>query len=123
MRQDSSEHHLKPDAPLPHPQIQPTNAPISSAPPIQTYLGLGNTTQVSEAQQAPALSDREWMVRVKAIRQLERLQEQAPISLLITALGDEHQAVRAAAARALGTLNARAPGTPLVSALQDTSWH
>ena len=120
MRQDSSEHHLKPDAPLPHPQIQHTNAPNSSVLPIQIYLGLGNATLVSEA---PTLSHREWMVRVKAIRQLERLQEQAPIPLLITALEDEHQAVRATAARALGTLNARASIAPLVTALQDTSWH
>jgi WD40 repeat protein len=123
MRHDGSKQHLNPDAPLPHAQSQHAEASASSVTSIQSYLGLGNTIPISETQLIPTLSHHEWIVRVKAIRHLERSQEQEHISHLIAALQDEHQAVRAAAARALGTLPTHTAITPLVTTLEDTSWH
>jgi WD40 repeat protein len=123
MRHDDSEQHVNPDAPLPHAQSQHVDASNSAVSALQSYLGLGNTAFTSDAQIISALSHHEWMVRVKAIRHLERLQELAHIPHLIAALQDEHQAVRAAAARALGPLPVHTAITPLVTTLEDTSWH
>ncbi len=105
---------------------QAVDAPISFLPSVQRQLGLEREQSGADSsihEQLTALTDRDWRVRVSAIRTLERWGTRAPMAVLVQALEDEDSTVRAAAVHALGMLGEQAPLEHLVSALQDSDWH
>lgn len=94
-------------------------------PPL-TYLGLGNSVAAyarSDEQLLADLHHPDWTVRVRALKQLGRLEERTPLDLFLAALQDEHKAVRATAVRMLGRLKEDIPLAPLLVALYDPDWH
>jgi WD40 repeat protein len=105
---------------------QASDAPISFVPSVLHQLGLEreqSSTDSSFHEQLAALNDRDWRVRVSAVRTMERWGTRSPMAVLVQALEDEDSTVRAAAVHALGMLGEQAPVEHLLSALQDNDWH
>ncbi|MHB8600469.1 MAG: WD40 domain-containing protein [Ktedonobacteraceae bacterium] len=105
---------------------QAMDAPISFVPSVLRQLGLDREQSGADSSihvQLAALNNRDWRVRVSAIRTLERWGTRAPMAVLVQALKDEDSTVRAASVHALGMLGEQAPVEHLVSALQDSDWH
>lgn len=105
---------------------QAIDTPISFVTSVLHQLGLDREQSSADSsfhEPLAALNDRDWRVRVSAIRTLERWGTRAPMAVLVQALEDEDSAVRAAAVHALGMLGEQAPVERLLAALQDSDWH
>ncbi len=72
------------------------------------------------------LASSEWQIRIHAIRELELLGKQAPLSVVYAlegALQDSSKFVRAAAAQSLGEVGGKAQKTVLLLTLPDREWN
>ena len=124
---DKEQHaHLDGYQPFGQPQARENgDASATFVPAVLARLGLHSAPlspvtldeQVLDALKSPA-----WQVRLRAIQQLEMLDERICLIALSDALHDEHENVRAAAVRALDTLPSQSAVEPLLQALRDPAW-
>lgn len=102
-----------------------TPIPPSRLPDLLRHLGLDQGTESAPqvSRLLADLKDPAWYVRARAVRELAKLGEQAPLEALLSALDDTHVSVRANAVRVLSELGTRAPVERLVEALLgDSEW-
>ncbi|MCX7941864.1 MAG: HEAT repeat domain-containing protein [Dictyoglomaceae bacterium] len=71
----------------------------------------------------PALKDRDFYVRMGAVKTLGELKDKRTLELLISVLEDRNWNVRLEAVKALGELKDKRAVEPLVSALGDDHWN